>query len=520
MPSDVQFQILALAPFISGDNGQGLSEPVDVDSADLDRVIADFGVSVDIALPKDLVQKDVFSVPITRIKDFHPDSMLLKDPLLHGLLKARDYIKESQREGISNVTVCERLRELTGLPFKVPMQSTETQHTSSDHIDKILEMVALPDEKPASSPEMTSFTGQIDSFIDQILWHIFSNKTFRSLESVWRGLKYLLRQEEGNPSVRAKIVPASLETLEDTLDRILPSAVRELPSLIIIDLPFDNSPRSIDLLAKIIRFSDTLLAPSVVWLSPGFLGLNSWGEMSRLPFLPHHFDGPAYAKWRSLRKDRASEWLMTTCNRILARYPYGPDNPPQLTSFSESDLLWISPVWAIGALVSQSMKKTGWPTRITDRQYIRLDSLPLYEMETGSYLATEAHFGDERIDQFIRSGITPLVAPLNKDTAYLPMETNITGGSMARQSFLTRITRFLFWCRDRVERDIDPSDIETGIRKGFTELWERSGHPMPHTFTVSATPAGPGQKTIVRLHIEPTQRILAGDDPVDLEFPW
>jgi hypothetical protein len=212
--------------------------------------------------------------------------------------------------------------------------------------------------------------------------------------------------------------------------------------------------------------------------------------------------------------------MAITCNRFLVRYPYGPDNQPSFVRFEESGNLWVSPVWAIGSLISQSFIKTGWPTRFTEWQNIRLENLALTMIEGNKNISTEASFSDERIDQFIRAGIMPLVSPLNKDTAFIPGETTVAGSSLSYHLFLSRITRFFFWCKDHFEEDLEPLDLEKNLRRAFSLFWEKSGHLTPKGLEISVSKPKPDQPVMVRIIIDPSRQILPTGEKIELELNW
>jgi hypothetical protein len=114
----------------------------------------------------------------------------------------------------------------------------------------------------------------------------------------------------------------------------------------------------------------------------------------------------------------------------------------------------------------------------------------------------------------------PLVSSYNQDMAFIPAETTVTGGSMSYQLFLSRITRFLFWCKDNFEKDLGPAGIETSLVTAFSLFWERSGHLTPKSLEISVTKPKPDQPAIAKILIEPSRQILPSLQKVELEFNW
>jgi len=516
----VPFKVLALGPFTPQEKAPPHQDPIRIDPTSLDQVMEKLNLSVSISLPQNLCRWDHLSLDLKRFKDFHPDSLIENHPSLKNLLEARKFIEEAKTRGLSEEETYRHLKEWPDLPVEIRFEPTRPSEGVSSPVDHILKMVAIPGEGQISPPESQPFAAQIDLVLRQILRHLFSDPDFRNLESVWQGLQFLMKQAGADKNIIFEIVPVSFDALEEALNHLTVSLIDELPSLVLLDLPFDNSPRCLELLEKVALFSETLLVPTLCWITPKFLYLDQWEELGRLPFLPHFFDELAFAKWRRLKELPSSKWMAVTCNRFLIRYPYGPDNRPRSVHFNESDYLWISPVWAAGSLILQSLLKTGWPTRFTEWQSIRLSNLALHMIEGDRGIPTETNFSEERIDQFIRGGILPLVSPLNKDTAFIPRETTAGGSSLSYQLFLSRVTQFLFWCKDHFEKDLEPSLLEERLKRAFSLFWERSGGIHPIGFEVSAKKPKPENPTLVRIIIEPSRQILPSQEKVEFELSW
>lgn len=515
------FKILALAPFRLVEHTPWSEAPIRIDKTSLDLAMEDSGLSFYISVPKDLCRAGGINVVCKSLKDFHPDSLIQNNAFLKNLLDAKGFVEEAKAKGVSAQEIGTRLKEWPDLPLiQITTEHQKARKSSASAIDDILEMVALPEEKSSPPAETHALTAQIDAIIKPILSHVFSHEEFRNVEALWRSLRFLLQQGGVDEEIALEIVPASFETLDETLNNLTTGLVRDLPSLVVIDLPFDNSPRSLELLKKIAEFSETLLVPTICWITHKFLFLDSWQDMKKLPFLPHYLDEPPFAKWRRLQETSSARWLSITCNRFLARYPYGLENKPRLVRFEEHQLLWTSPVWAVACLMGKSFVKTGWPTRFTQWQDIKLDDLPLSAADTNKPLATEAHFAEERIDQFIRAGIMPLIAPYKQDVAFMPIETTVASGSLSYQAFVSRVTQFILWCKDNFKKDLEASELQKGLERAFALFWERSGHLVPTSLVISTGQPGPDNRIPLHIAIEPSRQILPSGEKMELEFAW
>ncbi len=515
------FKILALAPFRSINDTAWSEDPIQIDKTNLDQVMDEVGLSFYVPIPKDLCPAGGLDIRCKRLKDFHPDSLIQGNAFLKNLLDAKGFIQEARAKGLSSREIGIRLKQLPDLPpIQINTERQKPRKSSAGAVDNILKMVALPGESPGPPSETFTLTDQIDTILRQILGYVFFHERFRSFEAVWRGLKLLTQQGGIDGEIRLEIVPVSFETLDETLDSLTAGLIQDLPSLVIVDLPFDNSPRSLVLLEKIARFSETLLVPTISWITHKFLYLDTWQDLGKLPFLPHHLEGPAFAKWRRLRETPSANWLAVTCNRFLARYAYGVDNKPRLVPFEEHHRLWISPVWAIGCLLAQSVIRYGWPTRFTEWQHIRLEDLALNMEGATISLPTEAAFPEDRIHQFIRAGIMPLIAQQGRDVAFTPAESTLAGRSLRYQAFVSRITQFLLLCRDNFKKDLEPFELQEVLNQAFSLFWEKTGHLGPEDLEISASQPDPDNRIPVRIALKPSRQILPTGEKVEMEFVW
>jgi predicted component of type VI protein secretion system len=388
-------------------------------------------------------------------------------------------------------------------------------------VDKILDMVALPEEQSGASQEGQDAARQIEGILKRNLQLVFSDETFRTLEASWRGLELLSGQVNArDTNLRIEIVPVSLDSLDETLAALTAEVIDALPSLILVDLGFDSSLRCLDLLERVGQFAETLLVPAITWIRPEFFRIDAWQDIKKLGFLPHYLEEAPYAKWQSLKKSSAGGWLAVTCNGFLARYPYGKDNKPRRIPFAEANPLWISPVWALGSLIGRSLAEVGWPTRFTDWQQIRLEDLPLNTVDPSKPLPTEVSFDRERIDQFISSGMVPLATTQGKDIVFVPDETTIAGVSMRYGLLVSRITQLVLWCRDHFEKGLGGTDLETSLRQAFRVFWEKSGHVGPESLEISADQPDSDGRIPIRISLKPLREILPSRQGVELNFMW
>jgi hypothetical protein len=515
------FKILALGPFRPVEDDVWTGKPIPVEKANLDQVMDEFGISLYVQIPRDLCPAGGLSIKCSSLKDFQCKGIIQNTPFLKDLLDAKGSVEEAMAQGLSSQEMGERLKAWPSLPpIRIDAQQQRPAASPTKAVSRILDMVDLPEGRPSMSGQRDPLSGQFDTIFKRVLSGVFLDEQFRNLEATWRGLHFLMQQGGSNGEVRVEITPSSAETLEATLEGLLEGLIQDPPSLIILDMPFDNSPRRIELLGKIAEFAEILLVPALGWVTHRFFLINDWRDLKKLPYLPHYLEEPAFAKWRRLRGTSSGRWLALTCNRFLVRYPYGPDNKPGLVNFEETHGLWASPVWALGSLIGRSFAMTGWPTRFTDWQRIRVEDLALNRLDRNTYFPLEADLSEERVAQFVKGGITPLVCPRNKDVAFVPSESTVGGGSLRYQLFVSRIAQFLLWCKEDLGGDLDPEDIQKGLERAFLRFWEGTGCAAPERLDISVNRPAPDKPALLKINLEPSRQVLPTGERIELELNW
>jgi predicted component of type VI protein secretion system len=331
----------------------------------------------------------------------------------------------------------------------------------------------------------------------------------------------MLKAGKWSDSLILDLVPVCLKSLKDTLDCQLAFLVRDLPTLILIDLPFDSTPHSLELLDRLAEFAERLLSPVITWITPGFLHLDSWDELSKLPYLSHYLEGSVFAKWRSLREKPASRWLMTMCNPFLLRHPYGNGEMTGGIPFREGIHLWGAPPWAFGALCGKSISISGWPNQFSRWHEVFLEDMSIHQVSSGKFLATQAFLTEERLSQFIECGITPLMSIYNEDSVFIPMEISMGNSSMAYQFMLTQISHFFIALKDHTEeRYADRNRLVEFLTQEFEQFWLQNGQYRPEHMEIDIEQASDREAFIVRVNIVLPRALLPAHNEIRLEFYW
>lgn len=518
----VPFKILALGRFSPSYPGVWQEPPIHVDRLEPDQAMRGLDLTCHISVSKQVCPAGTVTIRPTSLKEFHPDHLSRASRFFAELVEAKRVVEEAVRTGMAPDHFRQRLSDFSMLPPLAPetvIRSKTSAAKAPNGLDDLLNMVALPDrDQPAPSDGIA--TGQFASLARLALEQVYADPDFRATEAVWRGVRYLTAQLSEKSDVALALVPAEPETLEETLNAVGPHLEAAPPSLLVIDLPLDNSAVSMDLLATVGGLSERLLAPAICWISHRFLHVEGWDGLEKLAYLPHHIAGQPYAKWRRFTQSAAARWLAITCNPLLARPPFGPGNMPRIVPFQEANLLWMSPVWCFAGLIAQSMVKTSWPTRFTSWKEFRAEDLPVAVSEKKKARSAMVDISEDRFGQFLSAGITPVLVPKSKDYAIVPDETTAAGTSFAYQCLLARTVQILMALEVDVGASSLQDDIALVLKHRFSLFWEKTGFPPPEDLLISNRGTAPNGGTVVAISFTPPPEILPSRQKLELEFVW
>jgi type VI secretion system protein ImpC len=513
---------LCLAPFGLVPEGARL-ERLEVRAGRLDEAVGAVSPSVFLPVPHDLCPAGALELSFDTIKSFHPDLLVKKNPYLNTLLEVKNYLDDAIARGLPPGDIHARLSQYRGLPFELgAVEPLPATGHAGGLVDDILSMVAAPaaaETKPSSPGRPQAWLAEVETIMAKLFSHIFASPELRTYESSWRGLELLLRETAGKPSLRVSIAAVSLAALETGLDQLRDELISDPPSLLLVDLEWDNSPRAMELLQRLAGLGETLLTPVVTALSPRFFHPEGWDGFQKLSYLPHLLDEAPWAKWRHLRRQGSAHWLTAVVNRLRLRCRYSRELPVRLVTFEEPYYLWTGPVWAVGALAAQRVAASGWPTRLAEHQSVHLSALaPAADKDM--VRITEMDFPEERVHQLSEIGVVPVLASARRDAVFLPRAITVAGGSLGYQLALGRMIALALWCRDHAGEAAGPEEVEKELMTAFGQYFSLVGPQPPADLEINVSEQGPGRPMLVSIAFTLPAQVMPEGARIELSLNW
>lgn len=276
--------------------------------------------------------------------------------------------------------------------------------------------------------------------IDSILHHA----AFQTLESAWRGLKFLVDRTDFRRNVLIEILDVSKEALRQDFDdapELIQSGlfqhtyVQEYDTpgaypiaTVIANYEFDAGAPDIALLRNISKVAAAAHMPFISAASAAFFGRESMEDVSGIRDLSGYFERATYLKWKAFRETDDARYVGLTLPRFLARVPYGPDTDPvrafnyteDVRSGRSHTFLWANAAFAFAVNLVRSFVRNGWCLQIRGPRaggLIRDLPVHLYDLDTGRQgkIATDALIPETREHEFAELGLIALSYTSNHD---------------------------------------------------------------------------------------------------------
>lgn len=286
---------------------------------------------------------------------------------------------------------------------------------------------------------------EIDAQLSIQLDEILHNESFQKMESAWRGLKFMVDRTDFRENNKIEILNVSRDDLEidfeDAAEIVESGFYKKVYTeefgnfggepygTIVANYEFDHSSPDIKLMQNMMSVGAMAHAPVLAAASPKMFGLDDIQDLPKLNDVAAIFEGPQYAKWRSLRESEDARYLGLTMPRFLLRLPYDTkDNPIKAFNYNESinedhnRYCWGNTAFAMATRLTESFAKYRWcPNIIGPQSGGSMEDLPLHQYEAmgriETKIPTEVLISDRREFELAEAGFIPLTFRKGSDNA-------------------------------------------------------------------------------------------------------
>jgi type VI secretion system protein ImpC len=296
------------------------------------------------------------------------------------------------------------------------------------------------DEKAAIGPAaIDEIVSRLDAILSERMDEALHHPDFVDLSKTWLSLKALTDRLDFQENVVVEIFNATLEELyedfadvpELNLSTMFRIAYSEeygqyggKPFAAILGAyEFGDSPMEFYVLNRMSALGAMAHAPFIGTPGPGFFGMRSLGELSRVFDLNAILDEKRHENYRELRTRENSRYLALVLPGFLARLPHSPAlNPVGEFNYSEGtagdpdlDYVWGHSSFLLAARMARSFAKTGWYSDFVGAEGGGLvDDLPVLEYESmgkvQNRISTRLVIGEKLENQLSNSGFIPFVS--------------------------------------------------------------------------------------------------------------
>lgn len=288
----------------------------------------------------------------------------------------------------------------------------------------------------------------IDKKLTEQVNEIIHHPEFQKLESVWRGLNYMVMNTSTGKDLKIRVMNISKDECRKMFKQYRDAAWDQSPlfkkvyesefgqlggqpyGAFVCDYAFDHSAPDLEVLKGLSKIGAAAHAPFIAGAAPGLMGMESWQELANPRDLAKLFDATDYAAWRSFRESPDSRYMALAMPRFLGRTTYGAKTDPVEEFDFEEDVagshdkhLWVNASYAMGVRITEAFSTWGWCSRIRGVESGgTVEGLPtaMFPTDDGGVdmkCPTEIAISDRREAELSRAGLLAMIHRKGTDKA-------------------------------------------------------------------------------------------------------
>ena len=370
--------------------------------------------------------------------------------------------------------------------------------------------------------EIAWIDGMMREQLDACLHH----PRFQRLESVWRGVGFLVNHSDGMDGVKIKTLNLSWAELCRDLERAIEFDQSNLFNLIYnqeFGMPGGepygvligdyevwhrrgqgHPTDDVAALKAMSQIAAAAFAPFVTGCSPVMLGIDRFRDMGVPIDFSDQFNQPDYVRWRSFQETEDSRFVGLALPRVLMRLPYEDDGSrvdgfrywEDVSDPTGENYLWGTAVFAFASVLIRAYDNFGW---FADIRGVRRDEisgglvvgLPVQSFGTDKdgiaiKYSTDVSVSERQEKELSDLGLIPLSK--SKDTEYSvfysnqsaqrpkrysSMAADVNARMSAMLQYMFCVGRFAHYVkvigRDRVGSYATPEECQSYLRNWLME---------------------------------------------------
>jgi type VI secretion system protein ImpC len=285
----------------------------------------------------------------------------------------------------------------------------------------------------------------LDAKLSAQLDAILHAPEFQTLESAWRGLKFMVDRTDFRQNIRIEVLSVAKDELltdfEDSPEVVKSGLYKHIYTAefgqfggkpygaIVTNYEFSAGNQDVKLAQYMASVGAMSHAPVIGAAAPQMFGVERYEDIAGLKDLQAIFEGPKYAKWNAFRESEDARYFGLALPRFLLRLPYGPETVPVKSfNYEESaagrtdSYCWGNAAFAFATRLTDSFAQFRWcPNIIGPQSGGAVENLPVHTFESMGQLQTkvptEVLLSDRREYELAEQGFIGLTMRKGSDNA-------------------------------------------------------------------------------------------------------